>query len=61
MFVGCDKSAKLFERFFDFKTVIPCHYGTFPIIDQTADAFVAAMGDDAGKVKVPPVGVAFDV
>jgi L-ascorbate metabolism protein UlaG (beta-lactamase superfamily) len=49
------------QRFFDFKTVIPCHYGTFPIIDQTADAFLAAMGDDAGKVTVPAVGEAFDL
>ncbi|MBU2326161.1 MAG: metal-dependent hydrolase, partial [Alphaproteobacteria bacterium] len=23
------------QRFFDFKTAIPCHYGSFPIIDQT--------------------------
>ena len=34
------------KRFFNFKTIIPCHFGTFPIIDQTADAFVEAM--DAG-------------
>ncbi len=31
------------KRYFNFKTIIPCHYGTFPIIDQTADAFVEAM------------------
>jgi hypothetical protein len=35
--------------------VIPCHYGTFPIIDQTADKFVAEMGDNT--VVVPEVGV----
>ena len=26
------------KRYFDFKTVIPCHYGTFPILEQSADA-----------------------
>ncbi len=31
------------QRYFKFKTVFPCHFGTFPIIDQTADAFVSAM------------------
>jgi L-ascorbate metabolism protein UlaG (beta-lactamase superfamily) len=31
------------RRFFSFAKVLPCHYGTFPIIDQTADAFVEAM------------------
>ena len=30
--------------FFQFKTVFPCHYGAFPIIGQTADAFVAEKG-----------------
>ena len=24
------------RRFFKFETVVPCHYATFPIIDQTA-------------------------
>ena len=44
------------QRFFKFDTVIPCHYGTFPIIDQTADTFVAAMDGAKGKVEVPKVG-----
>lgn len=26
------------KRYFDFKTVIPCHYGTFPILEQSAQA-----------------------
>lgn len=26
------------KRYFDFKTVIPCHYKTFPILEQNADA-----------------------
>lgn len=44
------------QRFFKFGSVIPCHYGSFPIIDQTADTFVAAMDGTKGKVEVPKVG-----
>ena len=39
------------RRYFAFDTVIPCHFGTFPIIDQTADAFVSAM-EEACEVRV---------
>lgn len=31
------------KRFFDFKTVIPCHYGTFPILEQSAQPLVDAL------------------
>src|SRR5262249_7384030 len=31
------------KRFFKLDAVIPCHYGTFPIIAPNADAFVAEM------------------
>lgn len=31
------------KRFFNFKTVIPCHYKTFPLLEQNADALVAAL------------------
>ena len=44
------------ERFFNFETVLPCHYGTFGMLDQTADKFVSAMEDSGVDVKVPPVG-----
>ena len=26
------------KKYFDFKTVIPCHYGTFPFLEQSAQA-----------------------
>lgn len=45
------------QRFFKFKTVIPCHYGTFPGLDQTPDTFVAGMEGSATKVHVAEVGV----
>jgi len=45
------------QRYLKFSTVVPCHYGSFPIIDQTADKFVAAMEDANGtKVEVPKAG-----
>lgn len=44
------------RRYFNFETIIPCHYGTFPIIEATADKFVDGMEDDAGKVSVMELG-----
>lgn len=44
------------QRYFDFRHVIPMHYGTFPIIDQTPDAFVAAMRGAKARVHTPAVG-----
>ena len=41
-----------------FETVIPAHYATFPIIDQTADKFLAEMKGAKTKVLVPERGVA---
>jgi L-ascorbate metabolism protein UlaG (beta-lactamase superfamily) len=46
------------KRYFDFRHVIPMHYGTFPIIDQTPDAFVAAMEGSRARVHVPQIGEA---
>ncbi len=31
------------KRYFNFKTVIPCHYGTFPILEQNADVLKAGL------------------
>ncbi|MEO0547710.1 MAG: metal-dependent hydrolase [Pseudomonadota bacterium] len=48
------------QRYFKFNTIIPCHYGSFPIIDQTADTFVKAMeGSDA--LRVPTVGEVMEI
>ncbi len=59
--MGGEMAALACTRFFNFRTVIPCHYGTFPALDQTADKFLAAMGDQAGKVLVPERGQAVEV
>ena len=44
------------RRFFKFETVIPGHYATFPMLDQTAEKFVAGMEGSATKVRVPKLG-----
>jgi len=44
------------KRFFKLDAVIPCHYGSFPIIEPNADKFVAAMKGHATKVIVPDKG-----
>ena len=31
------------KKFFDFKTVIPCHYRTFPVLEQSAEALIKAL------------------
>jgi L-ascorbate metabolism protein UlaG (beta-lactamase superfamily) len=46
------------RRFLKLDTVIPCHYGSFPIIEPNADKFVAAMQGHATKVLVPEKGKA---
>ncbi|MGV3551851.1 metal-dependent hydrolase [Rhizobium sp.] len=44
------------QRYFNFKSVIPCHYKTFGLLDQTADKFVAGMEGAKSRVEVPDVG-----
>ncbi|SFC48144.1 metal-dependent hydrolase [Tropicimonas isoalkanivorans] len=47
------RAAYAAKTFFDFKVVIPCHYKTFPVLEQSADALVEALpGVD---VKAPEV------
>ena len=59
--MGARTAALACRRYFDFDTVIPCHYGTFPILDQSADAFVAEMGDQGSRVKVTAPGGSLEV
>ena len=49
------------RRYFKFETIIPAHYGSFPIIDQTTDKFIAAMEDEAEKVQTMEPGEAIVV
>lgn len=49
------------RRFFHFDTVIPCHYGTFPLIDATPERFVEGMRRADAKVLVLDNGVPVDL
>lgn len=48
-------------RYFNFKTVIPCHFGTFPILDSDASKFASAMEGAKTKVELPQIGQAVEV
>ena len=37
------RAAYAAKTYFDFKTLIPCHYRTFPLLAQNADVLVAAL------------------
>jgi L-ascorbate metabolism protein UlaG (beta-lactamase superfamily) len=49
------------KRFLKAETVVPCHYGSFPIIEPNADKFLAEMKGHPTKVVVPEKGKAFAV
>ncbi len=49
------------RRYFSFAKVLPCHYGSFGIIDQTPAAFLEAMEDDASLVATPRAGETVEV
>jgi len=51
------KGAALAAEMLQPAAIIPCHYGTFPILDQSADAFRAALPEALrGRLHVPDVG-----
>jgi L-ascorbate metabolism protein UlaG (beta-lactamase superfamily) len=56
--MGAKTAALACKRFFQFELIVPCHYGTFPVLDETADKFIAEMGGNT--VLVPEVGVPFE-
>ena len=59
--MGAKTAAYACRHFFDFDLVIPCHYGTFPIIEPNAERFTALMDSVRGTtVKVPEIGVEFE-
>lgn len=59
--MGARTAALAVTRYFRFETVIPCHYATFPIIDQDAGAFRAALAGSSTRVLVPEKNVAVGV
>lgn len=58
--MGARSAAFACKKFFSFKTVLPCHYGTFPgMLDPDASKFVAEM--KGHNVAVPKPGEAVTV
>lgn len=51
--MGMEGAAYAAKRYFDFTTVIPCHYGTFPMLAQSAQPLVDALPDI--DVRIPAV------
>jgi L-ascorbate metabolism protein UlaG (beta-lactamase superfamily) len=44
------------RRFFNFETVVPCHYASFPMVDQSPDKFIAGMEGAAAEIWAPKAG-----
>lgn len=60
--MGGKVAALAARRFFNFDVVIPCHYGTFGLIDPDASKFVAGMaGAPQTIVKLPKPGESVEV
>ena len=54
--MGPHTAAVACRKFFDFDIIIPMHWGSFPIIEQTPDSFIKEMGEAADKVRVMQPG-----
>ena len=59
--MGGELAAKACRDYFGFKTAIPVHYGTFPIIDPDASRFEKAMEGSGTEVLVPEIGTPFQL
>lgn len=59
--MGAAGAAFAVKRFFKPRAVIPCHFGSFPIIAATADAFVSAMEGSGIQVITPHAGMGVTV
>jgi L-ascorbate metabolism protein UlaG (beta-lactamase superfamily) len=44
------------RRNFNVDKAIPCHYGSFPVLDQTAEKFVEGLKGSSTEAVVPKVG-----
>jgi L-ascorbate metabolism protein UlaG (beta-lactamase superfamily) len=49
------------RRYFKFGKVIPCHYGSFPMIEATPEKFIAGMEGAESQVIVPTTNEQFTV
>lgn len=46
------------RRYFRFEHILPAHYGSFPMLDQTADVFLDALEGDRKRASVSKAGTA---
>ena len=44
------------RRFFKFEHILPAHYASFPMVDQTADVFLEALEGQRDRAKVSKAG-----
>jgi L-ascorbate metabolism protein UlaG (beta-lactamase superfamily) len=51
--MGAEVAALAVQRYFKLKAVIPCHYGSFPTLEPSAERFVAALEGKSTQVIVP--------
>lgn len=49
--MGMERAAWAARKYFNFRTVIPCHYRTFPILEQTADALRRGLPPDVQVIE----------
>lgn len=59
--MGSAVAAMSCQKYFKFDKIIPCHFGTFSVLEQTADQFRAALGEDGSKVQALDVGESLNV
>ncbi|WP_420410834.1 metal-dependent hydrolase [Roseibium sp.] len=59
--MGGKTAAMACQRYFEFDTIVPCHYGTFPILDQNTDTFISAMGAGGSKVAAVSPGASIEI
>jgi L-ascorbate metabolism protein UlaG (beta-lactamase superfamily) len=59
--MGGETAAVAVKRFFNFKSVIPAHYATFGLLDQTAEKFVNALKGHTTAVNVLTPGTTTEI
>jgi L-ascorbate metabolism protein UlaG (beta-lactamase superfamily) len=56
--MGGKVAALAMTRFVKPEIAIPCHYGSFPLVDANADRFLAGLAGSTIKALVPKKGEA---
>lgn len=60
--MGPRTAARAVKRFLpEVRTILPCHFATFPLLTPSADRFLHEMGVQASRVRVPIIGEAFTI